>query len=452
MGMFGTALANVLVAALPMATRFSGWLVDITTRFAAWSSGLSGQTALRDWFAAAGPVVASLGAGLWEVLKGLWGLSSSPAAVELGIQLGGLLSTIGTVLPSLGVLVSGATWLLSAFNALPVPVQEAAIQVAALARIFDLVGGPLLRTLAVHLSTLLFRVSGITPLIGYLVGLFGRFSGWLVPILSRVPLLGGGLASLASPVGVAVAAVAGLVAIGWALYSNWESVAAYLSGPGGAVLSGIGARAAVFGQQLAGWFVGQAQRVVGWWVSNWPLVQATFLAVVSALSSVVLPAFVEVLAFLVSQGEYVVRWFVLNWPLIQRAFAAVAERVQAILAFLWSGVLQPILVALVAFWDENHARLLDTAATAWRLVSSTASFALRTLLNVVKLVLQVLTGDWSGALDTLQTIVRDALNWIVETAGRLLKILANVAYLAWDAIWQVAMSYWDNIRDTRPRL
>lgn len=69
-------------------------------------------------------------------------------------------------------------------------------------------------------------VAGIAAAIGPLIVLLGSLAWGLGAIIGILPVLGGGLAFLAGPVGIVIAIIAALIAIGVALYKNWDTIKA----------------------------------------------------------------------------------------------------------------------------------------------------------------------------------------------------------------------------------
>ncbi len=92
--------------------------------------------------------------------------------------------------------------------------------------------------------------------------------------------------------------------------------------------------------------------------------------------------FREVSGFIVGQLGTVVGWVQENWPLIQRTFATVVA-------------------AIAAAWEKHGAQIVFVVKSAWTIVSTLIDMGIRDVLDVLKLGMQVITGDWSGAWDTV---------------------------------------------------
>jgi hypothetical protein len=81
-------------------------------------------------------------------------------------------------------------------------------------------------------------------------------------------------------------------------------------------------------------------------------------------------------------------WIVENMPRIQQ-------------------IVSTVLTAITGFWNEHGAAIVATVQQYFGWMIDFWSLVFRTLLNIVQVFLQVLTGDWEGAGQTLQGIVRD---------------------------------------------
>ena len=69
-------------------------------------------------------------------------------------------------------------------------------------------------------------IAGLAAAIGPLLIVLGAMASGLSAIIGILPVLGTALTALTGPIGIAVAAVAGLIAIGVALYKNWDKIKA----------------------------------------------------------------------------------------------------------------------------------------------------------------------------------------------------------------------------------
>lgn len=109
----------------------------------------------------------------------------------------------------------------------------------------------------------------------------------------------------------------------------------------------------------------------------------------AAIGAVVLPALAELGGFLMEQLGVVIDWVRENWPLIRETFETVSNAVVAVVQ------------------------------TAWPVVRTVIAVALQAILGLVKLTMQVITGDWDGAWQTIQNgafVVWNAIQGVISAA------------------------------------
>lgn len=144
--------------------------------------------------------------------------------------------------------------------------------------------------------------------------------------------------------------------------------------------------------------VGDAWRTVvqvfteGWEPSETvdPFVNAVGM-IATVLRDTVLPAVQEVADFIVEQFGVVVSWVQENWPLIQET-------------------IQTVLTAIQGFWQAHGESILNIVRVAWEAVKVVISTALQNTLDILKLMMQAINGDWEGAWTTLQGIAQRNLD------------------------------------------
>lgn len=71
--------------------------------------------------------------------------------------------------------------------------------------------------------------AAITAVLGPVIMIIGSLISAIGTIITMAPVIGGALSALAGPVGIVIAAVAAAIAIGVALYKNWDTIKAKLS-------------------------------------------------------------------------------------------------------------------------------------------------------------------------------------------------------------------------------
>lgn len=194
-------------------------------------------------------------------------------------------------------------------------------------------------------------------------------------------------------------------------------------------------------------------QIVQWFIVNWPMIQRVVGQVFGFIATVAWPMLQAVFAFLLQQAGVIVNWFITNWPLLQQTSSTVFNAVLAVIQFalnrIWSGVIVPVVTALVEFWTRNHEQIKNIVRIAWEFIKSFVSNLIYQVLDIIKLVMQIITGDWSGAWATSQRIL--ARSWemiksVVKAAAgivsNIIQIFGNQLVAKWqdlksksDAIW-----------------
>ncbi len=117
-----------------------------------------------------------------------------------------------------------------------------------------------------------------------------------------------------------------------------------------------------------------------------------------SLVAVVGPAVSEIVGFIMSQFGVVVDWVRENWPLIQQT-------------------IQTVLAAIAALWTEYGDEITTVVRALWTVIKTVVDTGMRNILDTIKLVMQIINGDWSGAWETLSGMVERTLDAIGTILG-----------------------------------
>lgn len=93
-------------------------------------------------------------------------------------------------------------------------------------------------------------------------------------------------------------------------------------------------------------------------------------------------------------------------------------------------IVETVLGAITAFWEEHGAAIVAAVQRYFGWIMDFWTLMFRTLLNIVEVFLQVLTGDWEGAGQTLQSIVRDWQSTLTQIFRELVQAIVDV----WNSI------------------
>lgn len=96
----------------------------------------------------------------------------------------------------------------------------------------------------------------------------------------------------------------------------------------------------------------------------------------------------------------------------------------------WDGVLHPMLKILASSWKTSWDFIRDTAKLAWSVISSFITMTMHTLMNVISLILDLITGKWGRVWGDLKKLVSQAISGAIAVIRNL---FSGAGTLLWDA-------------------
>lgn len=247
-GYLGTALFNMVAVPVNsgMAGRMLSYVTGLLSRFTAWTQSAEGQNAIAMFFEQAVPVAGALATAVGQIATGFYQLVQSGVAAELAINIATLLGTVGENLPVLIPFIYAINQMLTAFNALPAPLQSFIIQMVAINSVLGLLG---LSPLGLF-STAIF-------LLGARLAVFATTGVWIPGIFS---MIGTAISTLWTTAGTALSGLIGLI-------SQFGSTVAgfFVSRLPASILLGVGAVGAALATLVFSWqyILGPAGIIVG---------------------------------------------------------------------------------------------------------------------------------------------------------------------------------------------
>jgi TP901 family phage tail tape measure protein len=134
------------------------------------------------------------------------------------------------------------------------------------------------------------------------------------------------------------------------------------------------------------------------------VVRDQVLPALQALGAIAGPAFQAVADFALQYFGTIVAWVQANWPLILQT-------------------IQVVLANIAQLWAEHGQAITTVISSAWTIVTTVIQGALDIVLSAIRIAMQLITGDFSGAWETLVSVVE-------RTMGR----LGTIVGAAWDAV------------------
>jgi TP901 family phage tail tape measure protein len=97
---------------------------------------------------------------------------------------------------------------------------------------------------------------------------------------------------------------------------------------------------------------------------------------------------------------------------------------------IWDGEIRPGLVILAAVWKVAWGLIRDTVTLVWDTIAAVIRTAVKVLLDVISLGLDLITGKWGAAWADLKRLVSDAINGVLLILNT---FAAGALHLLWDA-------------------
>jgi TP901 family phage tail tape measure protein len=232
-----------------------------------------------------------------------------------------------------------------------------------------------LTDLTKRFSESLDTVNNISPGMVNIGVVFGLIAAALGPLLL-------GLGNLIGLVGTIASAWPAILAIVEGLAGGFAGFAAVLTGPVGLAIAAI--VALVAGLALA-------------WRNNWGHIREVTQSVTE-----------EIRNFFAENFGWIKGWLDQNMPMIRQIWSGAMEFLR--------GVTKAVLADIQRAWDFWGRDVVAALGGAWDIIKAIVSGALKHVLLSIQLFLQVITGDWRGAFDTLKKIVQNQF----DTIGKIL--------------------------------
>lgn len=276
-------------------------------------------------------------------------------------------------------------------------------------------------------------------------------------------------------------------------WQKWLGLIAVSAGP---ALIAIGGVVSVIGKFVGtiSLISGAVSKISAWFTllnSGGSALSVTFAKIVGVVSSLGAP-FLVVIAVIASLIAILVGVYNTSEEFrnkVNSAFEAVKTAITSAIQEAVSFV-QDIWGTLVSWWSENHALFEQTATTvwnaiktvvetvtnflapiiesawnaigttisvAWGLIKSTIGAGLDFILGIIKAVMQIINGDWSGAWETIKetasnlwenikNIIQQHLDGIVQIFSGIFEFLKTVWETGWNALITFLAPIWEGIK------
>lgn len=171
---------------------------------------------------------------------------------------------------------------------------------------------------------------------------------------------------------------------------------------------------------IAGFFDGSSQKS-----EAFKAVFETVGYIVSKTAAFMTPIVRQLGVFILQQFGTIIEWVKANWPLISATIKTVMDVVKAVFDYTW-----PVVQAVVM--------------NAFNVIKIVVSTGINAVLGIIKMVMQIITGDWSGAWESLKGVVKTVFGGIVKLVENLIEGYRDIGENLVKSIWKgmSAMASW----------
>lgn len=235
---------------------------------------------------------------------------------------------------------------------------------------------------------------------------------------------GTAMAILTSPITLVIGAIVALVAVGYLLIKNWDSVKAFLTSCWNTICTVASSVWNSICTAISG-FMAQVSAVIS---SIWNGIKDFISGVMSAIGSFIMSV----------------------WNGICAGVSAVMSVISSVITAVWNGIQVAIAFVLNL--------ILAIVVSVWNLVVSAISIPLNIIYNLVMMVWNSIKDTVMGVLNTILGVVTTVWNNICSSISTVLGVISSVVSTAWtgiqnvisivvNAILGVVTTIWTGIRD-----
>lgn len=164
-------------------------------------------------------------------------------------------------------------------------------------------------------------------------------------------------------------------------------------------------------------------------IERWPQIQATAVAIWTTVSTAVLAVITGVIAVIAS----VVSWVQEHWGQISTIASGIWNTVVAVVTTVFDGI-RDLIGGIVDFFTEHWGSIGALAKGVWDLVLAAAKEIFASLMELVRGVATFFRDNWSQMKETAANVWA-AIRFVVETAMQVIKAAVEVGARVIRAVW-----------------
>lgn len=215
---------------------------------------------------------------------------------------------------------------------------------------------PAIQNMVIAFGLIAAAIGPVLFIIGQLVMSVGAIGSVFASASGAIASAGGIMAVITGPVGIAIAAITGLVAVGVLLYKNWDTIKAKTA-------------------------------------EVWSGIQPIISQAMGAISSFVNAKLQEIKSFWDQNGTQIVQAATNIWNTIKNVISTVMTALSPIISVTWTGIQMIV-------------------QSVWENIKGVISGALNVIQGLIKVFAGVFTGDWSKAWEGIKQATSGAVEFL----------------------------------------
>lgn len=247
-----------------------------------------------------------------------------------------------------------------------------------------------------------------------------------------VSKLGSAFKLLASPVGIAIVAIAAVLAIAYDFFNFMRGKDSVI----GKIFEKMGVDCDAVRQKV---------------MEIWGKVKDFLLSVWNVIKSVAEEVWGGLKAFWDKHGEQIKRSFENIWNGIKNTILTVWNIISAALKVVWGiikTVAETVFNALKAFWDTWGETIIAAFKGIWEIIKAIFGAVFDHLANIFAIFSDIFAGDWSQLWEDVKSLFSDAWNNMVNILTTVFDTILNVVSSIFAAIGNVLSNIWTSIKET----
>ena len=250
--------------------------------------------------------------------------------------------------------------------------QLAAYLAPALEKVVDWVGrlAQWLTTLSPEVLTVIGIIAAVVAAIAPVLIVLGKLATGISAILNLANMLGVGIGSLAGPVGIAIAVIAALIAIGVLLYKNWDTIKA------------------------------KATEVKNWVVAQWNALKAQVSAIFNAIKATASAVWNGIKSAVTGAANAIKSAVSGAFQSLKGTVSAIFNGIKATALAVWNGIKSAVTTAANAIKSAVSGAfnsLKGTVSAAWNAIKNAITHPIQTAVGLVSAAISKIKGIINGA-------------------------------------------------------